>query len=288
MLTVKLPSHPGGARYMIDEDGYVASELVQQQARDHLHALWRTLNSFGLLPYTWMSADVRALEFIRLSMRHCFVHFQLCDSYWKVDYFASHHYPQWTGRPKDSKSTIKKENVKPEPVERTSESILAPKSMTKRPQSLTIAPSSRIIKKKKKDIRTQELPDAMPIKKQHPVCVSPSHFNDSADESTLDFYPTSISNYPESCATMCPSSTAKKTIKANLPFALVYNFSHTLNRLSIHSKTFLEAMIILSRIRAVCLLLRLPQCQDLELIRQETSQPLTPSRRHQDRLSWTS
>jgi hypothetical protein len=42
-FTVKLPSHPGGAHYVIDKDGFIASELIQQQAQDHLHALWRTL-----------------------------------------------------------------------------------------------------------------------------------------------------------------------------------------------------------------------------------------------------
>ncbi|KAG1728827.1 hypothetical protein EDD22DRAFT_853218 [Suillus occidentalis] len=61
-LTVKLPFHSGGAHYIINKNSFIASELVQQQAWDYLHALWRTLNSFSLLPYTWMSANSAKLS----------------------------------------------------------------------------------------------------------------------------------------------------------------------------------------------------------------------------------
>jgi len=112
-----------------------------------LHTLWFTLLKHGRAPTSWTKIDIQALEFVRLSMRNEFVHFHLCDSDWKTEQLAIQHYPQWTHRPREPgntiQSTIKQENVR--------EMSLAATMNSKRPQSLTISPSTRHPKKKKDD-----------------------------------------------------------------------------------------------------------------------------------------
>ncbi|KAG1846979.1 hypothetical protein DFJ58DRAFT_843299 [Suillus subalutaceus] len=112
-----------------------------------MHTLWFTLLKHGRAPTSWTKIDIQALEFVRLSMRNEFVHFRLCDSDWKTDQLAIRHYPQWTHRPREPgnaiQSTIKQENVR--------EMSLAATTNSKRPQSLTISPSTRRPKKKKDD-----------------------------------------------------------------------------------------------------------------------------------------
>lgn len=156
VLTVKKSSKSGATNYLVAEDGIVASESEQQKMRNQLHAAWRTLLDQGLAPTTWMAADIRALEFIRFTMRQSFIHFRLCDGYWKIDTFASRHYPQWTSRPKEDHHRVKVKrekvdavNVKVEQVTQDSISAALPSGTSKRPQSIAISPQVRISKKMK-------------------------------------------------------------------------------------------------------------------------------------------
>lgn len=160
VLSVRKPPKPGASHHLVDENGVVASESEQQKMRSQLHAAWRTLLNNGLAHITWMSADIRALEFVRLTMRQAFVHFRLCDGHWKIYTFSSRHYPQRTSRPKDDNraGVVKREkfdeDVKLEPAVRDSMSTA---SSSKRPQSVAISPQSRTSKRKKDAHRISSL-----------------------------------------------------------------------------------------------------------------------------------
>ncbi|KAG1761071.1 hypothetical protein EDD22DRAFT_986932 [Suillus occidentalis] len=88
ILTVKCPDGAGSASYIVDEDGFVASEAIQQKMCETLHTLWFTLLGFGHAPTSWTKIDILALKFVWLSMQKTFVHFRLCNSDWKTDQFA--------------------------------------------------------------------------------------------------------------------------------------------------------------------------------------------------------
>lgn len=79
VLKVKRVDGAGSALYLVDEDGVVASEAVQQKMRDRLHTLWFTLLKHRRAPISWTKIDILALEFVRLLMRNEFIHFRLYD-----------------------------------------------------------------------------------------------------------------------------------------------------------------------------------------------------------------
>ncbi|KAG1864371.1 hypothetical protein F4604DRAFT_1928815 [Suillus subluteus] len=155
VLKVKRPDGAGSTSYLVNEDGFVALEAIQQKMCETLHTLWFTLLGFGCAPTSWTKIDILALEFVRLSMQKAFVHFRLCDSDWKTDQFAIRHYPQWMHRPKELGDTGTQEKViKQESSHEMLVHTVSAKS--KRLQSITISPSTRHPKKKKEDHETPD------------------------------------------------------------------------------------------------------------------------------------
>ncbi|KAG1744033.1 uncharacterized protein EDB91DRAFT_1246918 [Suillus paluster] len=150
VLTVKHLDGAGSASYLVDEDGFVASETMQQKMRETLHTLCFTSLRFGCAPTSWTKIDIMALEFVRLSMRKAFIHFHLCDSDWKMDQFAIRHYLQWTHRPKEQGDPVMQEKTIIK-RESTDEMLRAASAKPKWPQSITVSPSIRHQKKKKED-----------------------------------------------------------------------------------------------------------------------------------------
>ncbi|KAG2119708.1 uncharacterized protein F5147DRAFT_767179 [Suillus discolor] len=66
VLEVKCPDGAGSISYLVDEDGFVVSEAIQQKMRETLHILWFILLRFGCAPTSWTKIDILALEFVQL------------------------------------------------------------------------------------------------------------------------------------------------------------------------------------------------------------------------------
>ncbi|KAG1822073.1 uncharacterized protein BJ212DRAFT_1477902 [Suillus subaureus] len=147
VLKVKCPDGTGSTSYLVNEDGFVMSEAIQQKMCETLHTLWFTLLRFGHAPTSWTKINILALEFVRLLMQKAFVHFYLCNSDWKTNQFAIRHYPQWIHRPKELGNTGTQEKViKQESSHKMLVHTASAKS--KQLQSITISPSTTHPKKK--------------------------------------------------------------------------------------------------------------------------------------------
>lgn len=146
VLKVKHVDGASSGLYLVDKDGVVASEAVQQKMCNWLHTLWFMLLKHQHAPISWMKIDILALEFVHLSIRNEFIHFWLCNSDWKTDQLAIQHYLQWTHRPREP-GDVSKSMVKQEKSHETS--LSAAPAKPKCPQSLTVLPSTWHSKKKK-------------------------------------------------------------------------------------------------------------------------------------------
>ncbi|KAG2067369.1 hypothetical protein BDR04DRAFT_1120488 [Suillus decipiens] len=58
VFKVKRTDDAGSALYLVDEDGVVASEAIQQKICDQLHTLWFTLLKHGCAPTSWTKIDI--------------------------------------------------------------------------------------------------------------------------------------------------------------------------------------------------------------------------------------